>query len=156
FGHPCRRADSGDASDRRIPQIPAAGRRHRPGDKCSLPGWQAHQPGIARTAHEGPRVMPETVDLVLDLQNANRQPDTASDFLNLWEALEGRLHGASLQGSASWQVDIPTWGTCGLLLADPAAAPRVVTEETPFVVRSVLEPSRVFYKCATCLAGGRE
>ena len=100
--------------------------------------------------------MPQTVNLVLDLQNASRQPSTASDFLSLWEALEGRLHGASLQGSASWQVDIPSWGTCGLLLADPEDAPHLVTEETPFVVRSVLEPSRVFYKCATCAAAWRE
>lgn len=100
--------------------------------------------------------MPETVSLVLDLQNASRQPSTASDFLSLWEALEERLHGASLRGSASWQVDVPTWGTCGLLLADPDGAPHLVTEETPFVVRSVLEPSQVRYKCATCAAGGRE
>jgi hypothetical protein len=100
--------------------------------------------------------MPQAVNIVLDLQNASRQPSTASDFLSLWQALEEQLHGASLQGSASWQVDVPPWGTCGLLLADPEDAPRLVTEQTPFVVRSVLEPSRVLYKCATCTAAGRE
>lgn len=100
--------------------------------------------------------MPETINIVLDLRESRRLPGSASDFLNLWDELEERMRGASLQGSPSWQIDTPTWGVCGLLLADPSAAPGLVTDETPFVVRSVLEPSLVHYKCATCLESGRE
>lgn len=100
--------------------------------------------------------MPETIDIVLDLRESRRRPGSADDFLNLWGELEERMRGASLRDSPSWQIDTPTWGLCGLLLADPSAAPGLVTAETPFVVRSVLEPSRVHYKCATCLESGRE
>jgi hypothetical protein len=100
--------------------------------------------------------MAETIDIVLDLRESRRVPGSAGDFLGLWGELEERMQGASLQGSPSWQIDTPTWGLCGLLLADPSAAPGLVTEETPFVVRSVLEPPRLIYKCATCLKSGRE
>jgi hypothetical protein len=98
--------------------------------------------------------MPDTVDLVLDLRRAQRVPKTAADFLGLWADLEERLRGASLQGSACWEVDAPRWGTCGLLLTEPAAAPGLVTDETMFVVRSVLEPSQVHYQCASCAERG--
>ena len=100
--------------------------------------------------------MPTTIDVVLDLRESRRLPANANDFLSLWGELEERMNGASLQGSPSWQIETPTWGACGLLLADPSAAPGLVTDDTPFVVRSVLEPSRVVYKCATCLASKRE
>jgi hypothetical protein len=98
--------------------------------------------------------MPGPVGLVLDLRHARHVPRSAADFLGLWAEIEGRLHGASLQGSASWRVEAPRWGTCLLVLTDPAAAPGRVTEETRFVVRSVLEPSQVHYKCATCAQRG--
>lgn len=100
--------------------------------------------------------MPETVDVVLDLRDSRAVPASASDFLQLWAEIEAQVMGGSLRGSHSWQVETPTWGPCGLLLVRPEAAPGLVTGETPFAVRSVLEPSRIIYKCATCLDAGRE
>lgn len=100
--------------------------------------------------------MPDLVDLVLDLRSAHRIPANADDFLSLWTELEQRLYGACLQSSPAWQVETENWGTCGLLLADPAAAPDRVTGDTPFTVRSVLEPSQIRHKCASCGERGQE
>lgn len=100
--------------------------------------------------------MPGIVNVVLDLREADRIPETADDFLSLWTEIEDRLRGTCLQAAPGWRVETANWGTCGLLLAEPEAAPAQVADDTPFAVRAVLEPSRIGYKCQTCARRGRE
>ncbi|HST51502.1 MAG TPA: KH domain-containing protein [Pyrinomonadaceae bacterium] len=98
---------------------------------------------------------PSAVEVILDLRQYSERVEGASGFINLWRALAPALEGQRLDAGRSYNVADPERGKVGITLVNVPPDHSICRPETPFAIHSVLEPSIVYYACATCKQEGR-
>jgi hypothetical protein len=95
------------------------------------------------------------VSVSLDLRRASSSPQSARDFVELWERVAPQLLGKLLASDHVFELSDPKLGQLALRVMGSPGAPAPVSASTKFAIHAVLEPLRVVHACGVCAGTGR-
>lgn len=96
------------------------------------------------------------IDLELDFRDYADSPKTPKEFFAFWQMFAPRMIGKNLESGVTREIEHQPRGTFRLSVMSSFFGSALITENTKFAIRSVLEKSPNKRICAACRRAGQD
>lgn len=95
------------------------------------------------------------IDLEIDFRDYAESPKTPRDFISFWNSFAPLLVGRNLESGVTREIERKPQGTFRISVMSAIHGSVLITENTRFAIRSILEKSRTKRFCAECRRSGQ-